>query len=198
LGGGLISAAIGLLLIGTKLTAAPAESGITAGLRPNAAVMALGFLIFGGVLGLVAGAVLGRVLGNREKPRHDWLANFALVSVAAVAPLLFIGGLVTSTNSGMAVPDWPNTYGSNMLLYPLGPRADPGVYLEHSHRLFGVLVGLATLVLMTWALLLKRAAGSRSLRSSHLGWCVCRALSGASACWQTNAPSPWCTVCWLN
>ena len=68
-------------------------------------------------------------------------------AVVAVAPLLFVGGLVTSTNSGMAVPDWPNTFGSNMFLYPLGPRAQPDVYLEHSHRLFGTLVGLATLKL---------------------------------------------------
>jgi hypothetical protein len=40
--------------------------------------------------------------------------------VCIAAPLLFVGGLVTSTNSGMAAPDWPATYGMNMFLYPLG------------------------------------------------------------------------------
>jgi len=59
---------------------------------------------------------------------------------------------VTSTNSGMAVPDWPNTYGSNMFLYPLGPRVRPDIYFEHAHRLFGTLVGLTTLVLTGWVL----------------------------------------------
>jgi cytochrome c oxidase assembly protein subunit 15 len=86
------------------------------------------------------------------------------------APLIFIGGLVTSTNSGMAVPDWPGTYGSNMFLYPLGPRAQAlddsrtrDVFLEHSHRLFGTLLGLSTLVLMVWALLAGTARTARVL-----------------------------------
>jgi cytochrome c oxidase assembly protein subunit 15 len=53
----------------------------------------------------------------------------------------------------MAVPDWPNTYGSNMFLFPLGSGTKPGVFLEHSHRLFGTLVGLITLTLMIWVLI---------------------------------------------
>src|SRR5262249_17734296 len=82
-------------------------------------------------------------------------------AAASVAPLVFIGGLVTSTNSGMAVPDWPNTYGSNMFLYPLGPRVRPDVFFEHAHRLFGTLVGLTTLVLMVWTLIAERGVGVR-------------------------------------
>jgi cytochrome c oxidase assembly protein subunit 15 len=49
----------------------------------------------------------------------------------------------------MAVPDWPRTYGANMFLYPLG-SAGANVFLEHTHRLFGTLVGLASLTLLIW------------------------------------------------
>ncbi len=57
-----------------------------------------------------------------------------------------VGGLVTSHAAGLAVVDWPNSFGYNMFLYPLG-RMTGGIYFEHAHRLFGSLVGITTLVL---------------------------------------------------
>jgi cytochrome c oxidase assembly protein subunit 15 len=60
------------------------------------------------------------------------------------------GGLVTSHEAGLAVVDWPNTFGTNMFLYPLS-KMTGGIYYEHAHRLFGSLVGLATLV-VAWRL----------------------------------------------
>ncbi len=151
---GLTSALVGLLILGSVLVEPADASGVSAGVRPNAALIALGFLVFGSVLGLVAG-LAGRALpiahAQPDQPQ-PWLARFVLVAVAAAAPLLFIGGLVTSTNSGMAVHDWPNTFGSNMFLYPLGPRTPPDRYLEHAHRLFGTLLGLTMLVALVWTL----------------------------------------------
>jgi len=149
LGAGLVTAIPGLLVLGTKAQAA--APGVE-GLKPANLLIAAGFLVVGAVLGLVGGAIGGAIRGQRSD-RPDWLFRFSVVAAAAVTPLLFIGGLVTSTNSGMAVPDWPNTFGTNMFLYPLGPRADAGVYLEHSHRLFGTLLGLTTLVLMVYVLI---------------------------------------------
>ena len=57
---------------------------------------------------------------------------------------------MTTTDAGMAVPDWPNTYGYNMFLYPwqtwlLGPR---DLLIEHGHRLLASLVGLVTICLL--------------------------------------------------
>lgn len=160
---GVITAAIGLLLLGSKLVESAQAGDAAAGFRPGAGLMVLGFLC----AGLVVGA-LGGMVGSARAPAGtsgdtDWLARFALVTVLAVAPLLFVGGLVTSTNSGMAVPDWPNTYGSNMFLYPLGPRTRPDVFLEHSHRLFGTLSGLATLVLAIWVIAVEHRRWVRSL-----------------------------------
>lgn len=58
--------------------------------------------------------------------------------------MIWIGGLVTTTGAGMAVPDWPNTYGYNLFLYPwqtwvFGPWK---LFIEHGHRLFGTVVGM--------------------------------------------------------
>jgi cytochrome c oxidase assembly protein subunit 15 len=68
------------------------------------------------------------------------------VAVAATFLLVVAGGLVTSSEAGLAVVDWPNTFGSNMFLFPVA-RMTGGIYYEHAHRLFGALVGLTTIVL---------------------------------------------------
>lgn len=155
---GFIGSVLGLLLLGSKLAAPTNTQGVSAGVVPSAALIAGGFVALGTILGAVAG-FLASAFGSRTTPNRHWLATFALVCIATMTPLLVIGGLVTSTNSGMAVPDWPNTYGSNMFLYPLGPRVAQAdnksyeqVFFEHSHRLFGTLVGLSTLTLAFWTL----------------------------------------------
>lgn len=75
-----------------------------------------------------------------------WPHRFALLTAVATFPLLFIGGLVTSTGSGLAVPDWPTTFGHNMFLYPWSKMVG-GIFYEHSHRLLGSLVGFLTVLL---------------------------------------------------
>ena len=75
-----------------------------------------------------------------------WVAVFAAVFTW---PLLFVGGLVTSYHVGMAVPDWPTTFGINMFLYDFF-NSPWGVFIEHTHRLYGFAVGLATIVLVIW------------------------------------------------
>lgn len=76
------------------------------------------------------------------------------VAVAAAVftlPLLFAGGSVTTYRVGMAVPDWPTTFGINMFLYDFW-NAPFGVRVEHTHRLYGAAVGLATVFLAVWFL----------------------------------------------
>jgi len=147
---GLMTALLGLLLLGSKLTQRPGDGSGSTEAIPAAPIIALGFLVAGMVIGSV-GTAIGNAIQRKPRPDHEpnWLYRFALVTVLCVAPLLFVGGLVTSTDSGMAVPDWPNTFGSNMFLYPLGGAATD-IFLEHSHRLFGTLLGLTSLVLAIW------------------------------------------------
>ncbi len=75
------------------------------------------------------------------------LALYAKGVVAATFGLLFVGGLVTSYQAGMAVPDWPLSFGS---LNPEGWWGNFPVRLEHGHRLFGASVGLLVTVLFFW------------------------------------------------
>jgi heme a synthase len=83
-----------------------------------------------------------------------WIALFATVFTL---PLLFVGGSVTTYRVGLAVPDWPTTFGVNMFLYDFW-NAPFGVRVEHAHRLYGAAVGFATLVLAGWFLAFERRA----------------------------------------
>lgn len=79
-----------------------------------------------------------------------WPHRWAVALVCATFPLLWVGGLVTTTDAGMAVPDWPNTFGYNLFLYPwqtwlAGPW---DVFVEHGHRMLGAAVGMITIVLL--------------------------------------------------
>jgi cytochrome c oxidase assembly protein subunit 15 len=82
-----------------------------------------------------------------------WPHRLAVLTAFATLPLLFVGGLVTSTGSGLAVPDWPTTFGYSMFLYPWSKMVGPILY-EHSHRLVASAVGLLT-ILMAVALWMK-------------------------------------------
>lgn len=57
--------------------------------------------------------------------------------------------MVTSKNVGLAVPDWPTTFGYNMFLFPVSKWVG-GVLFEHTHRLMGSLVGFLTIILAAW------------------------------------------------
>lgn len=77
---------------------------------------------------------------------NPWLHRVARLTAGATFLLIIIGGIVTSTDSGLAVPDWPTTFGYNMFLYPLSEMVG-GILYEHSHRLMGSLVGMLTIAL---------------------------------------------------
>lgn len=75
-----------------------------------------------------------------------WSHRIAVVLACATFPLLFIGGLVTSKGAGLAVPDWPTTFGYSMFLYPWSEMVG-NIFYEHSHRLVASSVGFLTVAL---------------------------------------------------
>ncbi|MEO1496684.1 MAG: COX15/CtaA family protein [Planctomycetota bacterium] len=88
---------------------------------------------------------------NATPPR--WTHVIAWVLCVVTFPLIWVGGLITTTDAGMAVPDWPGTYGYNLFLYPwqtwfFGPW---DLFIEHGHRLLASLVGLVTIGLVVAA-----------------------------------------------
>jgi cytochrome c oxidase assembly protein subunit 15 len=77
------------------------------------------------------------------------LHRFAVLVAASTLILILAGGLVTSTGSGLAVPDWPNTYGWFMFTFPLDKMVG-GIFYEHGHRLIASTVGFLILVQAFW------------------------------------------------
>jgi cytochrome c oxidase assembly protein subunit 15 len=80
-----------------------------------------------------------------------WLHRYARLLVVATFLLVAAGGMVTSTNSGLSVPDWPTTYGHQMFAFPLSNMVG-GIFYEHGHRLIASTVGFLTigLVVFLW------------------------------------------------
>ena len=95
---------------------------------------------------------------------HRWLNRFVWFTAAATLFLICSGGMVTSKGVGLAVPDWPTTFGYNMFLFPFSKWVG-GIFFEHTHRLIASVVGLLTIVLAIW---LWRAEPRRWIR--NLGW----------------------------
>ena len=70
--------------------------------------------------------------------------RYTCITVVATFLLLIAGGLVTSTGSGLAVPDWPLSYGMWF------PPMVGGILYEHGHRMIAAVVGMMVLVLAVW------------------------------------------------
>ncbi|MBC7835210.1 MAG: COX15/CtaA family protein [Phycisphaerales bacterium] len=155
LAAGALSSILGLLILGSMLTEQPVQGVLTpstGGLHAGAALAAAGFIAFGTVLG-GACALAGALLRRRAVIEPNWVGRFGMVTVAAVIPLLVVGGAVTSHNAGMAIKGWPTSDTANMFLYPISLMvSDAGRFYEHTHRLFGTLVGLCAIVLMIYVL----------------------------------------------
>jgi heme a synthase len=79
----------------------------------------------------------------------------AWCTTLAAFPLIWMGGLVTSHGVGLIVPDWPNSFGYNMFLLPLDLWMQQGVFLEHTHRVLGTVVGFFAILLVACAWLSK-------------------------------------------
>lgn len=103
--------------------------------------------------------------------------RLTVVNAVATLLLLFIGGLVTSKGAGLAVPDWPTTFGYNMFLYPWSKMVG-GIFYEHSHRLVASGVGLLTLTLALLLWLHERRRWLRWLGVTALALVIVQGVIG--------------------
>ena len=78
-----------------------------------------------------------------DVPRRRLIGVYAWFLASFVLFLIFVGAMVKSTNSGLSVPDWPNTYGHFMFSFPLD-RMVGGIFWEHSHRMIASIAGILT------------------------------------------------------
>jgi cytochrome c oxidase assembly protein subunit 15 len=95
---------------------------------------------------------------------NPFLRRFAWFTAGATVLLICSGGMVTSKNAGLAVPDWPTTFGYNMFFFPFSKWVG-GIFFEHTHRLIASLVGFLTIILAGW---LWRSSVPRWVKT--LGW----------------------------
>lgn len=149
--GGLIGGAVSAVFLGSLMVVQPEtlEELQTQNNQFSAGgvILAVGVVVAMIAMGWTAG-VLRSKRAKYTAGRVDWRARYAWVVAASYLPLIAVGGLVTSTESGLAVPDSVTTYGSIGILFPLSLMDEIRIYLEHSHRIFGTFAGLATIVLV--------------------------------------------------
>lgn len=138
-GVGLLAALLNLLILGSLLFDHESDT-----LVPSMLWWLPGSLIVSVVV-CALGATVGQKIPARRR-LDNGTGAFAIVGAVATLVLLVAGGLVTGHVAGLAVVDWPNSFGYNMFLYPLA-RMTGGIYYEHAHRLLGSLVGLTTVAL---------------------------------------------------
>jgi len=100
------------------------------------------------------------------------LHRFAVLTAGATFVLIFMGGLVTSTGSGLAVPDWPLSFGQ------VFPPMVGGVLYEHGHRMMAALVGLLTTILAVWIYLRDPRGWVRGLGVAALMAIILQGLLG--------------------
>ncbi len=102
------------------------------------------------------------------------LHRFAVATALATLVLIVAGGLVTSTESGLSVPDWPLSYGKLM------PPMVGGIFYEHGHRMAATTVGMLTIVLVVWLARRERRAWVRRLGYAALGAVLAQGLLGGA------------------
>jgi cytochrome c oxidase assembly protein subunit 15 len=96
---------------------------------------------------------------NEPLNHHRALHGFALFTALCTLILIIAGALVTGNDAGLAVPDWPLSYGS------LTPPMIGGIFYEHGHRMVASFVGFLTVILAFW---LWRKERRKSVQ--RLGW----------------------------
>jgi len=169
---GALTGLLNLLVLGSFLS----TDGRPNALVPTAAAWFPGSILFSSLLG-----AFGAWLGARRKARTgeapDWTSALARVAIAATFLLLVAGGLVTSNQAGLAVVDWPNSYGYNMFLYPFA-RMTGGIYYEHAHRLLGALVGLTTVTLAVRLARVETRAAVRRMGYVAVGLVIVQGILG--------------------
>jgi cytochrome c oxidase assembly protein subunit 15 len=89
------------------------------------------------------------VNANAQTKTNPWLFRFAVLTAVATFLLIGLGGLVTSNEAGMSVPDWPTSFGYNMFALPI-KFWKGGIFYEHTHRLFASVIGAMTIILAVW------------------------------------------------
>ena len=97
-----------------------------------------------------------------ENTYHRGLYRWSILLAFCTLLLVVAGGLVTSRDAGLSVPDWPLSYGKLM------PKMEGGILYEHGHRMIATTVGLFTIVSLVWIFRVERRKWMRTLAIAAL------------------------------
>jgi cytochrome c oxidase assembly protein subunit 15 len=116
---------------------------------------------------------------RRARPNGAAICLFRYAAFVSASTVLLIaaGGMVTSTGSGLAVPDWPTTYGYSMFTFPLSKMVG-GIFYEHGHRLIASGVGVLTIGLALWVWRREERRWVKRLAAAALAAVIVQGLLG--------------------
>ena len=116
---------------------------------------------------------------------HPWLHRLAVSTVFVAMITLIAGALVTSKNAGMAFRDWPTSDGHAMLTYPwLADLAHDGdKFLEHGHRLAGMLIGAWSVMLAAAVVFVEERRWVKWAACGVLLGVICQGILGGFRVW---------------
>lgn len=107
-----------------------------------------------------------------QTKNNAWLNRFAWALALSTLFLVALGGVVTTKGVGMAVPDWPTTFGHHMFFFPWS-HWYAGVFDEHSHRVWASIVGILAAAFAIWAWV-------RDTRGAQRWWGIAAMVLGLS------------------
>jgi cytochrome c oxidase assembly protein subunit 15 len=110
---------------------------------------------------------------------NPWLHRFAVLTAALSLLPIVMGALTTTTDAGMAFPDWPTSDGQNMLTYPWWQSAG-AKFIEHGHRLAGMLIGFVSIILVGLAWKCEKRVWARRVSFGILLAVIFQGLLGGS------------------
>jgi cytochrome c oxidase assembly protein subunit 15 len=108
---------------------------------------------------------------------NPWHHRYVKLVTVFTVLLIAAGGMVTSTDSGLSVPDWPTTYGWNMFTFPMSKWVG-GIRYEHSHRLIASTVGFLAIIMAGWTWWIETRPWVRKLGFAALGAVILQGLLG--------------------
>ncbi len=152
-GAGVLSGLLDLIVVGSLFhDLKPGDLAFA----PSAAAWIGGSILLNTMVAAMGG-LAGKAWPNAPRTEIHWASVFAFVLAGATFLLIAAGGFVTAFHAGLAVPDWPRSFGYNMFLFPLSlMQKDSGKFFEHAHRLMGSLVGLTSIALAIYITITQR------------------------------------------
>jgi len=108
-----------------------------------------------------------------------WTHRLAVAALLSAVPLVLFGGSVTTLGAGLAVDGWLIAEGHFLPFFPVESwLRDTATFVEHTHRLFGMLVGMLALLACARAWRARPAISALAPTAALLAVCAQGALGG--------------------